>query len=192
MNFIKKLFLKKVKKDDDGIQKGVKKNVEHLPVDEVFVRNFVKKGGYFFYPENLDYLEIELRKILKFLNLSSFGVIEPEYKQLLTKLNIPFTAEWQKVNNLLGGCEHLIANEGAILTTEKNSRSWRNQELPKHRIIIALASQIVSHKTEALIKINNNYQKPPANIQTMSIFAKPADGLSVGTWYKTFLFLIEN
>jgi len=64
--------------------------------------------------------------------------------------------------------------------------------LPAKRVIVAMSTQILPDKQQALIKINNKYQKPPANIQTMSIFAPPKDDLSGGKWYETYLFLIEN
>ncbi len=192
MNFIKKFFSSKTKTYENQLDKAVEGPSKKLPLDEMFVHNFVKKGGRFFYPENMEDFRLELLKLLKYLKLQKFGVIENSYALFLNKLHIPVTTDWKKAGILLGGCEYLIAQEGAILTTAQNSQSWRNHELPHRRVIIALANQIVAHKTDALIKINNKYKKPPANIQTMSIFAQSKDDLLGGKWYETYLFLIEN
>jgi L-lactate utilization protein LutC len=118
--------------------------------------------------------------------------MERSYLHFLNKLGVPVTADFQNAPVLLGGCESLIANEGAIMTTANHTKSFRNHELPAKRVIVALSTQIVPDKQQALIRINNKYQKPPANIQTMSIFAPPKDDFSGGKWYETYLFLIEN
>jgi len=192
MDFFKKFFSSKPKayehisSDDEAL------NTEQMALDEQFVYHFIKSGGKFFYPDDMDAFKTELLKLLKYLDLEEFAVIERSYLHFLEKLGIPVTTDLQKAPVLLGGCEFLIANEGAVMTTANHTKTFRNNELPQKRVIIALTNQIVPNKSKALIQINNKYQKPPANIQTMSIFAQPKDDLSGGKWYETYLFLIEN
>jgi len=192
MDFIKKFFSSKDKAYDHKEEDLESLDTSSMSIDEKFVFNFIKQGGHFFYPDDMDDFKNELLKLLDYLKLNKYLVLERSYFHFLKKLEIPVTDQIDNAGALLGGCEYLIAEEGAVLTTEKNTKEYRNTELPKKRIIIALSTQIVSEKSEALVKINHKYQKPPANIQTMSIFAKPKYGLSGLYWYDTYLFLIEN
>jgi len=192
MDFIKRFFSSKPKayehiEPDDKVL-----NTQQMALDEQFVYHFIKKGGKFFYPDDMDDFKTELLKLLKYLDIEEFAVIERSYLHFLEKLGVPVTDDFKKAPVLLGGCESLIAQEGAVMTTDNHTKSFRNTELPQKRVIIALSNQIVTNKSQALTQINNKYQKPPANIQTMSIFAPPTSDLSGGKWYETYLFLIEN
>ena len=192
MDFFKRIFPSKSKKYEAFDEEQETVETDNMPLDELFVFNYKQKGGAFFYPEDMDDFKNSLLQLLKFLNVENFIVIEPAYLQFLKKIQIPATGHLDKNGILLGGCEALIANEGAIMTTATHTGEYRNQELPQRRVIIALSNQITPNKSQALTEINNKYEKPPANIQTMSIFAKPKNDLSGNRWYETYLFLIEN
>jgi len=192
MDFFKKIFSSKSKSYDDLQDQDSLNEKEKMTEDERFVYHFVQKGGQFFYPDDMDDFKDELLKLLKFLKVDEFAVVEREYFHFLEKLGIPVKYSFQDEDVLLGGCESLIAEDGAIMTTSKNTSEYRNSELPKRRVIIALSKQITPTKSQALIDINKKYEKPPANIQTMSMFAPPKNDLSGGRWYETYLFLIEN
>ncbi|HFX18262.1 MAG TPA: hypothetical protein ENK64_03895 [Flavobacteriales bacterium] len=192
MNFIKKIFLNKTK--DNSTFNSIENNHAFISknLDEQFVSKFINKGGHFFYPEHLKDLKVSLLKILSLTNNDKFFVLEKDYMTFLKKINIPFTTKLNETNILISGCEFLIADEAAIMTTSRNTKEYRHNELPQQRVVIAMTNQIVQSKNDALIIINNSYEKPPANIQTISIFAEPSDDLLGSHWYKTFLFLIEN
>ncbi len=192
MDFIKRFFSSKTKSYQHIEEDVPDQKTAHMSMDEQFVYHYIQKGGKFFYPDDMDDFKNELRKLLQYLKLDSFSVIERSYYHFLQKLQVPVRLEFDKDSVLLGGCESLIAEDGAIMTTETNTKEYRNSELPNRRVIIALSNQITPSKSQALIDINNRYEKPPANIQTMSIFAPPKDALSGGKWYETYLFLIEN
>jgi len=192
MDFIKRFFSSKPKSFEQIESEENELNAEQMALDEQFVYHFINKGGKFFYPEDMDDFKKELLKLLKYLEIDEFGVIERSYLHFLEKLGVPVTDKFKKAQVLLGGCEFLIANEGAIMTTANQTKTYRNNELSKKRVIIALSNQIVPNKSQALIKINNKYQKPPSNIQTMSVYDRPKDNLLGGKWYETYLFLIEN
>ncbi len=192
MDFIKRFFSSKSKAYEHLEEDYDQNDLTHMAMDEKFVYNFIKKGGRFFYPDDMDGFKNELLKLLKYLQVDHFMVLERSYFHFMNKLHIPVTDRFDPSAVMLGGCEFLIANEGAIMTTATHTKTYRNDDLPRRRVIMALSNQIVSNKSQALIEINNKYEKPPANIQTMSIFAKQKDDLLGGKWYETYLFLIEN
>jgi len=192
MDFFKKIFSSKTKSYDNLKEEQQEEKTKQMPDDERFVYNFIRNGGRFFYPEDMDSFKKELLKLLKHLKISHYSVLERSYFHFLNKLNVPVQSGFSNESVLLGGCESLIAEEGAIMTTEKHTSSYRNTDLPHRRVIIALSSQITPSKTQALSNINKKYDTPPANIQTMSIFATPKDALQSGNWYEVYLFLIEN
>jgi hypothetical protein len=192
MDFLKKIFSSK-SKDYKHLQAQTEINkTATMEDDERFVYYFIQKGGKFFYPDDMDDFKSELVKLLKYLQRDSYAVIERSYFHFLEKLKVPVKFSFTRDDVLLGGCESLIADEGAIMTTATHTKEYRNAELPHKRVVIALSNQIVSNKSQALISINKRYETPPANIQTMSVFTKPQNDLSGGKWYETYLFLIEN
>ncbi len=192
MDFFKKIFSSKSKTYDSLKESHPEDKTAQMTDDELFVFNFIKNGGQFFYPEDMDEFKTELLKLLTHLDIPYYNVLERSYYHFLNKLHIPAEFGFSKQGILLGGCESLIATEGAIMTTEKHTSNYRNTDLPHKRVIVALSSQITSTKNQALSNINKKYETPPANIQTMSIFAPPTDALQSGNWYEVYLFLIEN
>ena len=192
MDFIKRFFSSKSKSYEHLNDESDDEQTGSMEIDELFVYHFKQNGGAFFYPDDMDDFKTGLLKLLKYLDIESFTVLERSYFHFLNKLNIPVTDQFDKTGVLLGGCEALIADEGSIMTTATHTKEYRNVDLPQRRVIVALTNQITSSKTQALIDINNKYEKPPANIQTMSIFAQPKNDLSGNKWYETYLFLIEN
>ncbi len=192
MDFLKKIFSSK-SKDYKHLQEQAEDNkTASMEDDERFVYHFIQKGGKFFYPDDMDDFKRELINLLKYLKADSYAVIERSYFHFLEKLGVPVKYSFTETDVLLGGCESLIADEGAIMTTATHTKEYRNIELPHKRVIVGLSNQIVSNKSQALIAINKRYETPPANIQTMSVFSKPQNDLSGGKWYETYLFLIEN
>jgi len=192
MDFFKKFFSSKSKNYQDIHESEADTNIDNMSLDEQFVYRYIQKGGKFFYPDDMDDFKRQLLQLLQYLDIPEFAVMERGYFHFLQKLKIPVTDQIKNAEVLLGGCEFLLAEEGAIMTTATHTGEYRHNELPHKRVIIAMTNQIIPDKTQALIKINNKYDKPPANIQTMSIFAKPTDSLSSGQWFETYLFLIEN
>jgi len=190
MDFFKKIFSSKSKKYDQINEE--KKDERQMTDDELFVYHFVNKGGKFFYPDDMDDFKRQLLSLLQHLNKDAYAVIERGYFHFLEKLGVPVKFSFDKDDVLLGGCESLIAEEGAVMTTSKHTSEYRNMELPQKRVIIALSNQITPNKSQALIDIKKKYEKPPVNIQTMSIFAPPENNLAGDRWYEVYLFLIEN
>jgi len=191
MKFFKKYFASKPQKYDLR-HDDVEESESNMPMDEHFVATFVQKGGHFFYPDDMDDFKQELLKLLAFLRVDKFVVLERSYLHFLKKLKIPVKYGLEKDAVLLGGCESLIASEAAIMTTAEQTGAYRNMELPIARVIVAMSNQILPNKQQALININNKYERPPNNIQTMSVFSQPKNELDAGKWFDVYLFLIEN
>ncbi len=192
MDFFKKIFSPKSKTYDNLQEEQEEAKTAQMPDDERFVYKFIQNGGKFFYPEDMEQFRMELLKLLKHLQIDEYAVLERSYFHFLQKLKVPVKFGVKTDDVLLGGCESLIAHEGAIMTTDKHTGEYRNGELPQKRVIVALSDQIVSAKTQALSAINKKYDSPPANIQTMSIFAPDKNTLTGGKWFEVYLFLIEN
>lgn len=193
MDFFKKIFSTKNKKLEQSEKIQEKEPKDKMSIDEHFVYHFVKKGGYFFYPNDMDDFKSELLKILQLTQQEYFSVIERAYYHLLKKMKIPVRFDnFSSDDILLGGCELLISNESAIMTTSRQTGEYRNTQLPQKRLIVSMSNQIVADKTEAMTFINKKYETPPSNIQTMSIFAPTENSIVQGQWYEVYLFLIEN
>ncbi len=191
MEFFKKIFSSKSKDYDKDEVEDIDQ-LTKMPVDEHFVFRFKENGGKFFYPEDMDSFASELLKLLKYLKKDRFSVIERSYLHFLEKLKVPCTTELTKDAVLLGGCESLIAEEGAVMTTSRQTKNFRNIDLPNTRVFIALSNQITLSKADALREINKKYEDYPSNIQTLSVFKKNKEGEVSENWFDTYLFLIEN
>ncbi len=191
MEFFKKIFSSKSKSYEKA-QEDEQDEMLNMPKDELFVYQYKKNGGKFFYPSDMDAFNQELLKLLKYLKVEKYTVLERSYLHFLQKMNVPVTSEINDDAVLLGGCESLIADHGAIMTTSKQTQNLRNRELPKTRIFIGLSNQIVTSKADALHIINKKYEVYPSNIQTISIFKEPNKNSVDNKWYDTYLFLIEN
>ncbi len=191
MQFFKNLFSSN-KKDYNKIQKEAEETRMNLPLDEMFVVNYKKAGGKFFYPENMEELQNQLKGLLKLLNEDRFVAIDRGYYHFLIKLKLPVTSKIENNGILIGGCEYLIAEEGAILVSSKNILNYRNNELPHKRIFITTTDQIVKDKREALEKINKKYEEYPSNIQSFSKFKKKEAEEEGLFWMDASLFLIER
>jgi L-lactate utilization protein LutC len=191
MQFLKKFFSNKNKNYDKENELDTDE-LNQLPVDEIFVVNFKKNGGKFFYPENMEELTKELAAILNINNEEKYQFIERAYYHFLKKINIPSKEFKSKKGIIIGGCEYLIAEDGAIMTTSKQLKHYRNDELPQKRVIIATSNQIVRDKRQALEEINKKYEDYPTNIQTISTFKETDDDLNGNSWVETYLFLIEK
>jgi len=191
MQFLKKFFSNKNKNYEKEKELEDSK-INQLPMDEIFVINFKKNGGKFFYPEDMDELEQELKAILDITGEKTYHFIERAYFHFLKKMNIPISPFENNSGILIGGCEYLIADDGALMTTSKQLKHYRNDKLPKKRLIIATSNQIVKDKRQALEEINKKYDEYPTNIQTISNFKKNEDDLNGNNWVETYLILIEK
>ncbi len=191
MQFLKKFFFNKNKNYEKDREMEEEK-IQQLPLDEIFVINFKKNGGKFFYPEDMDELTRELKAILEISGENDYQILERAYLHFLNKIEVPVKEYIDNKGILIGGCEYLIADDGAIMTTSKQLKHYRNDKLPQKRVIIATSNQIVKDKRHALEEINKKYEEYPTNIQTISHFKEDENDLNGNNWIETYLFLIEK
>ena len=192
MQFFKNFF-SSGKKNYDQLPDEADNLQKQLPVDEQFVVNYKQAGGRFFYPENMDELKLQLKALLKMLKEEKFIALDRGYYHFLKKLKLPVVSGINNKGILIGGCEYLIADEGAILVSSQNILNYRNNELPRKRVFIVTTDQIVKDKREALEKINKKYKDYPSNIQSFSKFSKDRQNDDTSAfWADTSLFLIEK
>jgi len=172
--------------------------VEKPPIDELFMINFKKNGGKFIYCENKDELLQNFDSILKENNWKNQPLYTHEIerdKTFLKDLNLTFTSD-KTVETLVGNCEYLIANNGAILVCAKQIGEGKLVDLPHNFIVYATTSQLLENLGEGLQLIKKKYHSHiPASITTLKTFEEKSDSdfLSYGSTQKNlYLLLLED
>ena len=172
--------------------------IEKPPIDELFMINFKKNGGKFIYCENKDELLQNFDNILKESNWKNQTLYTHDIdrdKTFLKDLNLKFTSD-KNAEALIGNCEYLIANNGAILVCAKQIGEGKLADLPHNFIIYATTSQLLESLGEGLQLIKKKYHpRIPASITTLKTFEekKDSDFLSYGSTQKNlYLLLLED
>ncbi|WOC39675.1 LUD domain-containing protein [Polaribacter sp. HL-MS24] len=161
MNFFKKLLYKQSSKEEE-----VKEQEVTLSLDDLFVHNFISKGGKFLYCANKKEVAINLKKILlennwdqlQLLDDSLLKYIEKGTKTSKNNLSLP----------LFSTCEHLIADKGDVLFSSNQLKGCKINEYSENFIICAGTSQIVKDTGQGLAGIKNNAKNNlPTNISAV-------------------------
>lgn len=199
MSLIKRLLgLEEKQSTDKKAEVSKFMPVEKPPVDELFMINFKKNGGKFIYCEDKDELLKNFNSILKENNWKNQSLYTHDIdrdKSYLKHLNINFTNDKSAVA-LVGNCEYLIANNGAILVCAKQIGEGKLIDLPRNFIIYAKTSQLLESLGEGLQLIKRKYPYHiPASITTLKTFEEKTDSdfLSYGSIQKNlYLLLLED
>lgn len=169
----------------------------NLPVDELFMSNFLKNGGKFIYCENMDEVRNQFENILEENDWFENEVLclEPHLFSLLDENKLPYK-DVKNPTFLFTGCENLIADEGSVLFSSKQIKQNKPNDLPVNIVVFATMSQIVTNKSEGLHKIKNKYKTDyPTNITTFKYFEKAKDEsfMQYGSVPKNlYLLLLED
>lgn len=200
MSFFKKIFgnSEDATKHEDNLENKSPYNPEvPLPVDEMFIHNFMKNGGKFIYCLNQEEVNENFISILEENDWFEGEALcfEPKLHQLLNVNKISHE-EIKNPNFILCSCENLIADEGSILFSSNQFKHLKPNELPINMVVFATASQLVVNKSDGLRIIKNRYIKEyPTNITTIKYFekAKEEDFLNYGSCHKNlYLLLLED
>ena len=200
MSFFKKIFgnSEDATKHEDNLENKSPYNPEvPLPVDEMFIHNFMKNGGKFIYCLNQEEVNENFISILEENDWFEGEALcfEPQLHQLLNVNKISHE-EIKNPNFILCSCENLIADEGSILFSSNQFKHLKTNELPINMVVFATASQLVVNKSDGLRIIKNRYIKEyPSNITTIKYFekAKEEDFLNYGSCHKNiYLLLLED
>lgn len=197
MSIFKKLFggTSEGEKADENSPFLQKKN--DIPVDELFMTQFVKNGGKFLYCTDMEDIKTQFENILEENDWFEKDVLclEPSLYTLLDENRLPYKETTEPVF-LFAGCEKLIADDGSVLFSSKQIKHFKPNELPVNMIIFASTSQIVPSKGEGLRGIKNKYKTDyPTNITTFKYFEKAKDEsfMQYGSVAKNlYLLLLED
>lgn len=199
MSIFKRLLgIKEKKSDDNKAEKSKFMPVEKPPVDQLFMLNFKKNGGKFIYCENKNELLQNFKSILeenewKDQHFYSHNIERD--KLFLKDLNLNITSN-KDAKALVGNCEYLIANNGALLVCSNQIGEGKLSDLPHNFIIYATTSQLLESLGEGLQLIKKKYiSQIPASITTLKTFEEKSDSdfLSYGSTQKNlYLLLLED
>ena len=163
MNFLKKLFNIPIKED-----KEIQKQEVDLSLDDLFVHNFVEKGGKFLYCIKKTEVSENLKNILKENSWDEITLLNDGLSSHLNKNEVKVNKDFASNIPVFTNCEHLIADNGDVLFTSNQLKSIKLSAMPQNFIVYATTSQLVRDMGQGLtgIKINNK-ENLPTNISAI-------------------------
>ena len=161
MNFLKKLL------NRQSFEEEQTKNQEvSLSLDDLFVHNFLSKGGKFLYCTNKEEVISNLKSILVENSWEQIQLLDPTLLKYINK-EIE-TSETNQELPFFTSCEHLIADKGDILLSSNQLKSKKITEFSENFIIYASTSQIVKDTGQGLTGIKtSSKQSLPTNISAI-------------------------
>ena len=174
MSFFKKLFSGKL---ETPKEKSIKKQEVHLSIDDLFVHNFINKGGKFLYCTTVEEITNNLIGILDENNWNAITCLnEDKLSKFTDSLSIEIDYSINSQNPIFTTCEHLISDAGSILFSSNQLKEKKLNELSTHFIVFAKTSQLVKDMGEGLTGIKNTYNKNiPTNISAIRSFSLESD-----------------
>lgn len=167
MNFLKKLFSIPIKE-----AKEIQKQEVDLSLDDLFVHNFIEKGGKFLYCQKTDEVKENLSKILIENNWKELLLLNNDLSSFLDDKKIETSAVFSKSKPFFTTCEHLIADHGDILFSSNQLKSIKLSELSENFIVFATTSQLVKNTGEGLTGIKTNSKNAlPTNISSVKNYS---------------------
>jgi hypothetical protein len=163
MKFLKKLF----NISNNGDKEAQNQKVD-LSLDDLFVHNFIQKGGKFLYCEKKDEVIENVERILLENNWNKILVTNEELLPFLNEKEVAIDANFKQSLPYFTTCEHLVADKGDVLFSSNQLRSTKLSELSENFIVYATTSQIVKNTGEALTGIKTNSKNTlPSNISSI-------------------------
>ena len=162
MNLFKKLFNIPIRESKEIHKQEVK-----LSLDDLFVHNFMKKGGKFLYCEKKQEVIENFDKILLENNWQEVGLLDDKLTSFFIN-NDNLLKIFKEDTPIFTSCEHLIADSGDILFSSNQLGSTKLTEYPDNFIVYATTSQLVKNTGQALTGIKTNATKSlPTNISAV-------------------------
>lgn len=157
MSFFKKLFNIPAKEHSE-----IQKQEVNLSLDDLFVHNFVEKGGKFLYCLKEQEVVDNLKKILQENNWNETTLLSDDLSSFFDKKVIKIKKEFAAKIPVFIRCEHLIAENGNILFSSNQLKSVKLSAMPENFIVFASTSQLVKDMGQGLtgIKINHKHNLP--------------------------------
>ncbi|MGG8497205.1 hypothetical protein ACQY1Q_12370 [Tenacibaculum sp. TC6] len=165
MNFLKKLF----KSYTESSKEEINHHPVNLSLDDLFVHNFINKGGKFLYSTSINEVIINLENILKENNWAQITCTDFDLLKITQQIPIHTLNSPKKTVPFFTTCEHLIANKGDILFSSNQLGSHKIAELPDCFIVYATTSQLVKNTSEGLTGIKTHFSgNIPTNISSVT------------------------
>ncbi|MDO6802106.1 LUD domain-containing protein [Wenyingzhuangia sp. 1_MG-2023] len=163
MNFFKKLF-KTSTNALSSKEETVNNPSDVFSLDDLFVQNFINKGGKFLYCISQKEALATFHNILKENNWTKISCVDSQLKDICNLTKSPISTS-NYDSPFFTNCEHLVADSGNIMLSSNQIREMKLGELDQNFIVFAKTSQMVKNMGEALtgIKINSK-GKLPTNI----------------------------
>lgn len=163
MNFLKKLFNFSDKEDVH-----IQKQEVNLSLDDLFVHNFVEKGGKFLYCIEKKEVVDHLKNVISENNWNDIYLLDDRLNSLFNKKEIKQVDKFTENTPVFTSCEHLIAEKGDILFSSNQLKSTRLNEYPSNFIVFATTSQLVKDTNQGLTGIKTNSKNNlPTNISSI-------------------------
>ncbi len=190
MNLFKKLF----NTPKDKVTEENSSELQNLPLDQIFVQNFIKNNGKFLYCNTLQEVIVNLNNIIEENSWETISCNDNDLLKLIKSLDIKTTDKLTKQFPIFLSCEHLIAENGSILLSSNQLKEHKIPELSEHFIVYATTSQLVTSKGESLTGIKARYQgNIPSNISAIKNYnlnSKDDDFMNYGNTNSKNLYLL--
>ena len=163
MNFLKKLFNGSSQEDDE-----LKKQEVELSLDDLFVHNFLEKGGKFLYCVKQEEVISNLKNIFLENNWNEIILLKNELSLFINKTEVSISEKFNSELPIFTSCEHLIADNGDVLFSSNQLKSRKLSEFSENFIVYATTSQLVKNTGQGLTGIKVNCKKNlPTNISAI-------------------------
>ena len=196
MGLFDKLF-KNSKSKPSSKDKKINEHPVVLSLDDLFVNNFINKGGKFLYCiSESEALEIFTR-ILKENDWQQVSCVQEKLIEFSKKTKTPISSSNYN-SPFFTTCEHLVADSGNIMVSSNQIKEMKLIELNSNFIVMATTSQIVKNMGEGLTGIKASCkEKIPSNICEIKSYGndeKKENFLNYGlsNSKNTYLILIED
>jgi len=196
MNLFKKIF--NPKRVDIHIRQeqgsAVAFDTADLSLDDIFVHNFIKKGGKFLYCSQEEELNQNLLNIIEENQWEEVTCFDNDIRTLLTIIGKKYSSKLSGNTPVLTFCEHLVSENGSVMFSSNQVQQHKLSKLPNNFIVIARTSQLVRTTSEGLMAIRKKYVHDfPTNISSIKSYmpGKAADDfLSYGNANAKNLYLL--
>ncbi|WP_299527867.1 LUD domain-containing protein [uncultured Lutibacter sp.] len=190
MSFFKKLF--NSPKDKETKEQNL--DLESLPLDQIFVRNFIKNNGKFLYCTTLEEVTENLAKIIQENSWDTLICNDSDLFKLTKTLTLKTKDTFDNALPFFTSCEHLIAENGSILFSSNQLKECKISELSDNFIVYATTSQFVKTNGDSLTGIKTRYLgNIPSNISAIKNYnpnSKEIDFMNYGNTNAKNLYLL--
>ncbi len=190
MNLFKKLF----NTPKEKVTEEPSSELQNLPLDQIFVKNFIKNSGKFLYCTTLQEVIANLNNIIQENSWKTISCNDNDLLKLIKSLSLKTTDKLTQQFPIFLSCEHLIAENGSILFSSNQLKEHKISELSENFIVYATTSQLVASKGESLTGIKTRYQgNIPSNISAIKNYnlnCKDDDFMNYGNTNSKNLYLL--